>query len=74
MPKRVKKNLHKIVKSELSLQTGWDAAISDAEKRIAQAQARITVLKLSIQTFRQQRDAGVPFPGEDVNQTAQANQ
>jgi hypothetical protein len=41
---------------------GWSVAISDAEKRIQEAQAKIRALKKSIATFRRLRDCGEPFP------------
>lgn len=44
----------------------WDAAISDAEKKIQEAVEKITKLRESIKIFKKLRDSGEPFPGETV--------
>jgi hypothetical protein len=44
--------------------TGWDNAITEAERQIAEAEKRIATLKGSIQTFEEMRVAGESFPSE----------
>ena len=58
MYKSRKKNLRQESCKNL---TGWDKAIRDAERRIER-------LKAAVAVFKERRDAGEPFPGEDVQQ------
>ena len=64
----------KHVKAKLAQKTetigSWDAAISDAEKKIRYLRLRIRQLKGAILTFRDRRNSGDQFPGE-VSQTKQ---
>jgi len=41
----------------------WDQAISDAEKKIAEAKAQIARLRQAVRSFEVMRDAGEPWPG-----------
>lgn len=41
---------------------GWDEAIQEAERQIADAKERIRGLKMSVETFRRLRDRGMSFP------------
>jgi predicted translin family RNA/ssDNA-binding protein len=51
--------------------SGWDKAISDAEKAAKEARRKAAELKRTIQTFKEFRDSGVPFPGETKTDVAQ---
>lgn len=44
---------------------GWAKAISEAERQIAEAEAKIHGLKLSIQTFQHMQRKGESFPGSE---------
>lgn len=46
----------------------WDMAISEAEKQIQDAKNKITNLKNSIQTFKEFRENGAPFPGQNLGE------
>lgn len=52
-------------------QSGWDAAITDAEKRIEEARERIKWLRRSVASFRKLRDSGEPFPSESQSEASQ---
>lgn len=45
--------------------SGWDRAICEAERQIETAQEKIKRLRLSIETFKEMRAKGEPFPGSD---------
>lgn len=45
--------------------SGWERAICEAQKQIAEAQGKIKKLELAIQTFEDMRAKGEPFPGEE---------
>lgn len=42
---------------------GWDYAIAEAKRQIADAQVKIQRLGHSIKTFEEMRDSGEPWPG-----------
>jgi len=65
--KTLKKNAQKLTGS----QPGWDAAISDAEKRIGELKVRIGQLKAAIRIFRENKESGEPFPGEGKKQDSE---
>jgi hypothetical protein len=45
---------------------GWDGAISEAERQIADAAERVRRLRRSVRTFRTLKDSGEPFPGQEA--------
>lgn len=59
MCKGIVKKKVKVINENLN----WDSAIADAERMIHVYKAQIAGLKKSIQTFKDRREAGVPFPG-----------
>jgi hypothetical protein len=50
----------------------WDSAITDAQRMIQEAQAKIRELKKSIAIFQRLRDRGEPFPGKETGQESEA--
>jgi hypothetical protein len=62
--KKVSRDLSK--KQQKKSVNPWDSAIADAEQMIRQSQDTIERLRFSIHFFKQQRDAGLPFPGESA--------
>lgn len=71
MTKRLSRNLSKNRQKTFA---AWDAAISDAERMIREAKDTIESLRFSIHFFKEQRDAGAPFPGESAEQSEAAGQ
>lgn len=61
----------KLSKSDEIVECGWDAAITDAQEKIQEAQAKIRKLKKSVAVFQRLRDCGEPFPGEEKSNAAQ---
>lgn len=53
--------------------SGWDEAIFDAKKTIAEAEQKITDLRLGIKEFQRRKNAGEPWPGtsESTEKAAQ---
>jgi len=47
-----------------TIDNGWDKVILEAERQIALAEEKISGLRLSIETFKELRAKGEPFPGE----------
>lgn len=63
--RNVKKNLAHYAKPI----SGWDAAITDAEKMIVEERLKIARLKRAIESFKGLRDSGHPFPSEGTKQS-----
>ena len=53
--------------------SGWDEAIADARKLIRREQSprRVAGLRQAVATFKELRDAGMPFPGADTREPKQ---
>ena len=49
----------------------WDEAITDANELVQDFRKKVATLKRSIKAFERLRDSGVPFPGENKNESAQ---
>ncbi len=62
MSRRMSNNMSKTVKNN------WNVAITDAEKKIQEAQARIRALKKSIAVFQKMRDCNEPFPIQKMSE------
>ena len=64
MKQRLSRDLSKKVKQESAISlAGWAGAIIEAESRIAAHRARIELLTLSLERFKESRDSGEPWPG-----------
>lgn len=50
---------------------GWDFAISEAEKEIANHEERIAKLRLAISIFQDMKEAGEPFTPSAVDATVE---
>ncbi len=50
------------VKNEENL-SGWDEAITHCERELDEAERRIPELKASLQTFKNNKKLGRPWPG-----------
>lgn len=51
--KKLEQKQHKV--------TGWDAAIQEGERQLKQWRSKVARLMASIQTFREAKEAGLPF-------------
>ena len=69
-----KKYAREIVRQTSNPTNHWDTAIYDAERMIKESKEQIKRLKRAIESFRQLRDSGQPFPGDDVTQTKSDSQ
>jgi hypothetical protein len=67
--KKVNENLNVNLNSSEKAVNPWDIAISDAERKIQEARARIRKLRGSILVFKDMRDSREPFPGEKSEHT-----
>jgi hypothetical protein len=45
--------------------SGWDRAIYDTEQKISLTKHRLTELKAALGLFRERRNSGEPWPGEE---------
>jgi len=50
--------------------SGWDAAITDAERKIQKAEITIARLRQGILAFRKMRDRKEPFPDAESKESA----
>jgi hypothetical protein len=57
---------HNIRQRTGNLTNSWDTAISDAEKVLEGMKKKVARLERSIEVFREFRDSGSPFPGENA--------
>ena len=64
MPNHVK---HKV---RLPSNSGWSAAIAEAERHLVLAKRRVEGLKRVVQNWRRLRDDGMPWPGQLTDQSS----
>lgn len=43
---------------------GWDSAIEEAEKQLKKWRSKVVRLMASLETFREAKKEGIPWPGE----------
>jgi hypothetical protein len=60
----VKEILSQIDKKICTSVSGWDAAITEAQRLIGGQKEKIAGVKRAIRAFEDLRDAGHPFPGD----------
>ena len=53
---------------------GWEKALSDAERQVQAARARLTEMEAALEVCRERVASGQPFPGENrlVSQSKEA--
>jgi hypothetical protein len=52
--------------------SGWNYAISEAKRKIAESEAKIVRLRNSILTFEEMKKAGEPWRGEKLSKSSKS--
>jgi hypothetical protein len=55
----------KNVSKEMAKAEGWDIAIAEGEKQLKMWRSKVARLMASIQTFKEAKAIGTPWPGEN---------
>jgi hypothetical protein len=63
-----KTNASTIFDNESKAHNCWDAAIYDTEVAIQKAELRLRKLKSALSVFKERREIGEPFPGQQTEQ------